>query len=122
MAPRLWCPSLMAEARGIPHESLPRSRSGSQGALTLGDAFDLCPAWVSDGCCFPNYPLHVGLRLLFVLTRSVSQEKKKYPARACAGRGSAACFPSARRNPPALRIALGAPTHGRQFRAPWLVS
>lgn len=85
----------------------PFRRRGSrwQGGLTLGYAFDLCPDLVSDGSCFPNYPLRVGLVGLFMLIPSLpGKNNKKPPARVCVGWGRAACFPIQRRNPGALFI------------------
>lgn len=118
-------PSCVAGVGGVPCKPLPRSGSRSPGGLTLDVAFDLCLDLVSDGRCFPNYPLHVGLCWLFVLTRSLSfsQEKKKIPWKGVCGVGERSMLShTTQESYSALHIALGAPTHGRQFHAPWLVS
>lgn len=59
--------------------------------LAMGAASLITPfMWGCAGClCLPGLSL---------------SRKKEYPARACAGWGSAACFPIARRNPTALFI------------------
>lgn len=68
--------------RGVLCTALPRSGSQPRGGRTASDAFDVCPAVVSAGCCSPNYPLGAGLRWVLCWRGG------SCPGRACAGRGA----------------------------------
>lgn len=83
--------------------------------LAMGAPFLITPfMWGCAGClCLPR------------LSLSLSQEKKKklIPWKGVCGVGERGVLShSTQESYSALHIALGAPTHGRQFHAPWLVS
>lgn len=80
--------------------------------LVMGAASLITPfMWGCAGClCLPGLSLSL-------------KKKKKIPWKGVCGVGERSMLShTTQESYSALHIALGAPTHGRQFHAPWLVS